>query len=130
MRAATIADQIRGMVMVRSRAGLRGFLSNPKLVDHLLRDLAQRTEIGIDQNISLAVEPFAFSQELSDSGQRFGLFQEWPMGLALDAVKDFFWRGPQTGNESMSFQAGEVAFVGWQAATGRNNRALSACQLL
>jgi len=99
------------------------------LVDDLLRDIFQSAHFRVQQDVGLAVKGFALFEQLFNFRQWIRFIQQRAMGLIVDAVPNFFRRSPETNDERMAFEAGEIIGIHRQAAAGRNDGFLSQSKL-
>jgi hypothetical protein len=87
-------------------------------------------EFGIDENIGLAVERIPFRQETMDFTERVRVFQQGPMALMPNALPDRRRGGPETNDQRMGSETGQVFSLGGQTAPGGDDEPLPGVQLL
>ena len=89
-----------------------------ELMHDVLGHFAGGTLFAIQKNVGLAVEGFAFMEQLFDFCERIGAAQEGAMGLVADAGENRFGRGPKTDDQRMRFEALHVFGIHDEAAAG------------
>src|SRR5262245_34784635 len=99
------------------------FLRHVELMLNLLCDFPQRTALRVDQDIGLAIERFAPRKESFDFSLWIFRVQHWAVRLMADPVPDRFSGSPQTNDERVPFQAGQIFRIDGQAATGGDDEA-------
>jgi hypothetical protein len=104
-------------------------LGELELEQHLLDDLFERTLIGLDEHVRLAVKGIAPGEQFADFAQWIGGLQQGPMGLRPHPFPDDFGRGPQANNQGMGFKTGQIGRVGNETAAGGNDRLLPLAQI-
>ena len=73
---------------------------------HLLRDFADRAQLGVQQHIGLAVKRFARGEQVADFFLRIGIVQQRPVRLVFHPFPDFFRRRPQADDQRVFFKVG------------------------
>ena len=104
-------------------------LHHSELMFDLLSHLPDRPNLGVDENIRLAVESLALVQEFADTMDRVGGVQERAVGLLAHAVPDGIGRSPEAGDESACFQANQIVGMRNQPSAGSDDRPLHCSDL-
>lgn len=101
-----------------------------KLVRDLKSDGFNRANIGANQNVGFTIISFTLGQQPANRLLRIGRAQQGPMRLMSNAAPNHFRRGPETNDERMHLEAGEIVSIGDQAASRRNDISLKLAQFL
>ena len=84
----------------------------------VLRDFFDGTNLGVDQNIGLAIKRFAHREQLANFCFRIVSLQKRPVRLRSDAFPNYLRRRPKANDERMLFEAGHIFLTRAQPAPG------------
>jgi len=97
---------------------------------HLGGDFAQRAHFSVYHHVGLLVVRLALGKHLANCQQRIGLLQKRPMALVLGAFVNCFRIGPQTNNQRVLLETGQVIGIHNGTAAGGNHQLFPVAQFI
>jgi hypothetical protein len=101
-----------------------------ELQANLVGDRFESPSIGADQHIGPSVERHSCQEQITDAPLRIGRLEQGPIGVAACPFPNGPVCGPEAHHQGVFFQAVQVGRIDRQAATGRNDQAVSGFKLL
>ena len=96
----------------------------------MLSDFPHRSELGVDQHIGLAIKRGTLGQQSFNLRPRLRIVQQGAVGLVPDSLPDGIGAGPQTDDQRMGPEFGEVVTVGREPASRRDDRTGATAELI